>query len=228
MMQSSAEEKTVFSCALNEDVEGLNFLSQRSSIQENKHLENILWEKDEVGRHALFTACTLGLTTVVRELVQNGADVNEVTARGYSPLHFSAMWGHLDTLKVLVELNADVQVCNFRGEKAVDVARRYEKVDCAEYLAWSEAKHSLQTFIQDVRTIVADQEKIQGKLNKEEKNLCINTCSGKSDWINNIKNATTQDFIEQKKLMEDVLMPILLKLNSHTASEATVRRVKNI
>ncbi len=59
---------------------------------------------------------------------------------GYSALHFSAMWGQLDTLKTLVELNADFQAVNFRGEKAVDVARRYNKLDCAEYLAWAGEK----------------------------------------------------------------------------------------
>lgn len=105
------------------------------------------------------------------------------------------MWGQLDTLKTLVELNADFQAVNFRGEKAVDVARRYDKLDCAEYLAWAgekvkhfstesnlvmikadddfflltEAKQSLQALIQDVRDIIADPEKVQGKLNKEDK-----------------------------------------------------------
>lgn len=59
---------------------------------------------------------------------------------GYSPLHCSAMWGQLDTLKTLVELNADFQATNFRGEKAVDVARRYDKLDCVEYLAWAGEK----------------------------------------------------------------------------------------
>lgn len=106
------------------------------------------------------------------------------------------MWGQLDTLKTLVELNADFQAVSFRGEKAVDVAWRYDKLDCAEYLAWAgekvkhfstesnlvmikadydffflltEAKQSLQALIQDVRDIIADPEKVQGKLNKEDK-----------------------------------------------------------
>lgn len=45
------------------------------------------------------------------------------------------MWGQLDTLKTLVELSADLQATNFQGEKAVDVARRYDKLDCVEFLA---------------------------------------------------------------------------------------------
>ncbi|KAG1934766.1 ankyrin repeat domain-containing protein [Pimephales promelas] len=132
----SAEEKTVLLCALDGDVEGL----KRLLATDSKLPENILWEKDEVGRNALFAACTLGRSDIVRELVQNGASVNEFTARGYSPLHCSALWGQLDTLKTLVELNADFQATNFRGEKAVDVAGRYDKLDCAEYLAWAGEK----------------------------------------------------------------------------------------
>ncbi|XP_043076225.1 ankyrin repeat domain-containing protein 45 [Puntigrus tetrazona] len=220
----STEEKTVLLCALDDDVEGLKSLLERKSADETQQSDNILWEKDEVGRNALFAACTFGRSDIVRELVQNGADVNELTARGYSPLHYSAMWGQLDTLKTLLELNADFQAVNFRGEKAVDVAQRYDKLDCAEYLAWAEAKLSLQALIQHVRDIVTDPEKVQGKLNKEDKNTCINTCSAKSDWIHNTKSATVQDFIEQKKHLEDVLGPILLKLN--TQSEATTKTRK--
>lgn len=44
--------------------------------------------------------------------------------------------------------------------------------------------------------------------------MFINICSAKSDWIHNTKSATVQDFIEQKKHLEDVLEPIMLKLNT--------------
>lgn len=44
--------------------------------------------------------------------------------------------------------------------------------------------------------------------------MCINICSSKSNWIHNTKNATIQDFIEQEKHLEDILAPILLKLNT--------------
>uniref|UniRef100_A0A672NL37 Ankyrin repeat domain-containing protein 45-like n=2 Tax=Sinocyclocheilus grahami TaxID=75366 RepID=A0A672NL37_SINGR len=223
-MLRSTEEKTVLLCALDDDVQGLKSILESKSGNESQQSENVLWEKDEVGRNALFAACTFGRSGIVRELVQNDADVNELTARGYSPLHYSAMWGQLDTLKTLVELNADFQAVNFRGEKAVDVARRYDKLDCAEYLAWAEAKQSLQALIQDVRDIIADPEKVQGKLNKEDKTMFINICSAKSDWIHNTKNATIQDFIEQKKHLENILEPILLKLN--TQSEATMKTRK--
>nr|XP_055057742.1 ankyrin repeat domain-containing protein 45 [Misgurnus anguillicaudatus] len=216
-------EKTIFSCTSEDDVEGLKSLLE-SKREDNEPSRNILWEKDEVGRSALFTACMLGRSSILRELVKNGADVNELTARGYSPLHCSAMWGQLDTLKALVELSADLQATNFQGEKAVDVARRYDKLDCVEYLALAEAKQNLQLLIIKVRETISDPEKVQGRLNKEDKNMCVNTCSTKADWIQNAKNATIQDFIEQKNHFESIVEPILLKLNTKSETPTKTRR----
>ncbi|XP_051985218.1 ankyrin repeat domain-containing protein 45 [Xyrauchen texanus] len=222
---NSVEEKTVFMCALDGDVEGIKSLLENVTPSDNGLSPNIFHEKDEVGRNALLTACMLGRSGIVRELVKSGAEVNELTVRGYTPLHCSAMWGQLDTLKTLVELKADLHSVNFRGERPVDMAQRYDKLDCAEYLAWAEAKQSLQALISEVSDTIADPEKVQGKLNKEDKNICINTCSAKSDWIQNAKNPTMQDFIEQKKHLDDVFAPILVKLN--TQSEATAKPRKH-
>lgn len=82
VIMRSAEEKTVLLCALDGDVEGLKRLLESNSATDSKQPENILWEKDEVGRNALFAACTLGRSGILSELVQNGADVKEFTARG--------------------------------------------------------------------------------------------------------------------------------------------------
>ncbi|XP_056600140.1 ankyrin repeat domain-containing protein 45 [Triplophysa dalaica] len=217
-------EKTIFSCALEDDVEGLKSLLGSNSDSDNEQSRNIMREKDEVGRSALFTACMLGRSCILRELVKNGADVNELTVRGYSPLHSSAMWGQLDTLKTLVELNADLQATNFLGEKAVDVARRYCKPDCEEYLAWADAKQDLQALINRVKETIADAEKGPGKLNKADKNICINTCSAKSDWMQSTKNATIQEFIEQKNNLESVVEPILLRLNTMSETPTKTRK----
>lgn len=81
-MMRSTEEKTVLLCALDDDLEGLTSLLESKRANDTQQSENILWEKDEVGRNALFAACTLGRSRIVRELVRNGADVNNLTARG--------------------------------------------------------------------------------------------------------------------------------------------------
>ncbi|KAJ8357317.1 hypothetical protein SKAU_G00201110 [Synaphobranchus kaupii] len=166
----------------------------------------------------------LGRCDIVRELLKYGANINEVTVRGYSTLHYAALWGHLDTVKTLVELGANLHAQNFRGEKANEVARSYSKIACAEYLSWAEAKQNLQEYITQGRDAFCD-EKAQGKLNKEEKNLFMSSCSVKADWMENTKNPSAQDFTEQKRHLENILSPLLDKLTA--PPEATAKTKKN-
>ncbi|XP_036409611.1 ankyrin repeat domain-containing protein 45 [Megalops cyprinoides] len=218
-------ENSVLSCCLSGDAEGLQRVLESKSNSDEGETVDLLSEKDDVGRNALFMACMLGRSNVVRELVKYGGNVNELTARGYSPLHCAAVWGQLDTVKTLVDLGADMHTVNFRGEKAKEVACRYSKTDCAEFLAWAEAKQDLQSYISQVRQTISDPEKVHGKLTKEEKNICMNTCSAKADWIQNAKNPSKQDFIEQKQHLEDTISPVLAKLTLQ--SEATAKHRKN-
>ncbi|XP_046872471.1 uncharacterized protein LOC124464708 isoform X4 [Hypomesus transpacificus] len=159
-----------------------------------------------------FPSCALGREAIVRELVKHGAEVNELTVRGYSPLHCSTLWGQLETVKTLVALGANMQLRNFRGERATDVASRYLKTDCAEYLNWAEAKQDLVSYITHVRDTVSDPDKVQGKLSKEDKNMCTSICTAKYDWVQTAKDPSTQEFIDQKRRIEETLSPILSKL----------------
>ena len=49
------------------------------------------------------------------------------------------MWasknGHLDIVKKMIELGADVHLTNASGETAEDIAIKAKKIDVAEYLA---------------------------------------------------------------------------------------------
>ncbi|XP_062833827.1 ankyrin repeat domain-containing protein 45 isoform X3 [Anolis carolinensis] len=98
---------------------------------------------------------------------------------GYTLLHCAAAWGQLETLKTLIDLEADIYATTFRGEKARDIACRYEKMECVEFLDWAEAKQNLRNFISQIQTTVTDPEKVLGRLNKEDKvayadiTLCI-------------------------------------------------------
>lgn len=55
-------------------------------------------------------------------------------AVGYTGLHLSASWGHLETLKALVEAGANPALKNCHEECAYDIAQRYGRTQCAEYL----------------------------------------------------------------------------------------------
>lgn len=42
--------------------------------------------------------------------------------------------------------------------------------------------------------------------------IALNSCKEKAEWVDSNPGATTQDFIEQKALLDEILGPILLKL----------------
>ncbi|XP_067109632.1 ankyrin repeat domain-containing protein 45 isoform X2 [Osmerus mordax] len=223
----SVEEHSILRYALTGDLRGLQeYLETVESltVSDRESPKYLFKEKDELGRNAFFTACALGRDDIVRELVKHGAEVNELTARGYSPLHYSTLWGQLETVKTLVALGANMQLKNFRGERAIDVASRYSKTDCAEYLNWAEAKQDLVSYISHVRDTVSDPDKVQGKLSKEDKNMCTSICTAKYDWVQTARDPSTQEFIDQKRRLEDTLSTILSKLA--ILSDATAKTIK--
>ncbi|RXM33074.1 Ankyrin repeat domain-containing protein 45 [Acipenser ruthenus] len=156
MEPKDEDTNPVLACALSGDIEGLQKWFENPEDPHHEQAIQMLQETDHVGRRVLFTACMLGRSDVVRELVRYGSDVNETTLR--------------------------------------------------------EAKQSLQMLISHIRDTIADPEKVQGKLNKEDKHTCLNTCLMKSDWIQDAKDPTIGEFVEQKKQLQDTLNPILSKL----------------
>ncbi|XP_031143373.1 ankyrin repeat domain-containing protein 45 isoform X1 [Sander lucioperca] len=208
-------QKDIFNCVLSGDLEGIKEHLEREGVTEESQERDVCGMKDEVGRNALLTACMLGRSAIGRELVRHGAQVDEQTVRGYSSLHLAACWGHLETVRTLLELGADTQAKTFRGDRPVDLARKYSRTDCADCLVLAEAKQDLVSYVAFVKDLISDPEK---NLTKEEKNICTRTCSAKSDWIQNVKNATVSDFIAHRKDIEDTLQPILCKLSAQSAT----------
>ncbi|XP_005996898.1 ankyrin repeat domain-containing protein 45 [Latimeria chalumnae] len=211
---SSPEVNPVLQCILTGDTEGLQQCFENPEDPNHEIASQQLQEQDIVGRSNLFMACMLGRSDILQELVKYGADINEVTSRGYSPLHSVAVWGHSETLRTLVELGADIQARNFQDERPKDVALRYMQTECVDILDWAEAKQALQMYISYIQGIITDPEKVQGRLNKEDRNTTMNLCHLKSDWLLNTKNPSIKDFIEQKSQLENTLQPILSKLNT--------------
>lgn len=66
-------------------------------------------------------------------LIQNTLNLY-LSNLGYSVLHRAASWGHLDCVKMLVNLGVDLQIKNVHGERAREAAARYGKQDCVDFL----------------------------------------------------------------------------------------------
>lgn len=72
---------SVYQLALAGDVPGIQSILQNER-DTNQERPDLLWEKDDIGRNALFAASMLGRSNVVRELIEQGAEVNTWTVRG--------------------------------------------------------------------------------------------------------------------------------------------------
>ncbi|XP_053186614.1 ankyrin repeat domain-containing protein 45 [Scomber japonicus] len=205
----------IFKCVLSGDLEAVRqCLGHETETEESQEDLDLFGKKDEAGRNALLAACMLGRSSIIPELLTNGAQVNEQTVRGYSSLHLAACWGHLETVRTLLDLGADTQAKTFRGETPVDLARKYSNIDCVDCLILEEAKRDLMAYVVFVKDMSSDPER---SLTKEEKNICTRACSTTSDWIQSVKNPTVSDFIAQRKDMEETLQPVLSKLSAQSA-----------
>jgi ankyrin repeat protein len=70
----------------------------------------------------------------VRYLLSVKADCNIAESNGYTPLHWAASHGNLETMKALIEAGADPTVADHQGRLPVDVAQEYGKGAHVSYL----------------------------------------------------------------------------------------------
>ncbi len=84
----------------------------------------------------LLAAAVAGRTEMVRLLISRGADVNRKwKGTQDTPLMDSAEMGHFDTAKLLIEKGADPCAKNLEEHTAEGLARKFNRVDVAQYLA---------------------------------------------------------------------------------------------
>ncbi|XP_050394644.1 ankyrin repeat domain-containing protein 45 [Patella vulgata] len=200
-------------CVLKNDVARLVKCFEDEEDEFKEGVETLLNVRNEEGKSPLDLAAMLGRIDITRELLQRGADVANNSNKGFSPIHYAAAWGRIGVLKTLVEFQVNLQQKNSHGERARETALRYNQTECMDYLDWAEAKVNLILSIKHIQEWVTDPERIQGRLNKEEKNLSVNACKEKTEWVESTVDATTQDFIQQKANIEELVGPIMQKLS---------------
>ncbi|XP_070602894.1 ankyrin repeat domain-containing protein 45 [Erythrolamprus reginae] len=210
--------------ALKGDMEEIQQIFEDAEDPDHEKANKFLMEKDILGRNLLFIICMVGQNDIIQFLAKYGVDLKDKTARGYTLLHCAAAWGQLNTLKTLVELEVDIYATTFRGENAREIANRYKQAECVEYLDWAEAKQNLRNLIFQIQATITDPEKVQGKLNKEDKTTSIKACQAKLDWLENTKEPNTQEFIDQKQQLEDIMLPVFTKLAAPRGQDPVVSK----
>nr|XP_027230724.1 protein phosphatase 1 regulatory subunit 12B-like isoform X2 [Penaeus vannamei] len=76
----------------------------------------------KTGATALHVASAKGYIKVMSLLLEAGSDINAQDLDGWTPLHAAAHWGQREAVEILAENMADMDVRNFVGQSAFDVA----------------------------------------------------------------------------------------------------------
>ena len=99
----------------------------RRGVKENVaiSIHEITWRGGSIDER-LFQASTIGRIGAVRALIAEGGDVNWVGANGLTALHYSAMNGHLEVMKLLIASGArlDAPTNDEYGVTALHMAAR--------------------------------------------------------------------------------------------------------
>ncbi|XP_042299341.1 oxysterol-binding protein-related protein 1-like isoform X3 [Sceloporus undulatus] len=82
--------------------------------------------KSNLGWTPLHLACYFGHTSVVKNLLEAGADVNVLNDMGDTPLHRAAFTGRKEVVLLLLESDADTSIVNGNGQTAKDVTHNKE------------------------------------------------------------------------------------------------------
>ena len=102
--------------------------------------------------NSLALASLLGLNSVLKGIVENGADINALGTSIGNPIHSAAFYGHLTTVKILVDLGADLNYSRPRdGGTALMIAIKQGNREIVEYLL----KMKADVTIADSRNVTA-------------------------------------------------------------------------
>ncbi|XP_015677447.1 oxysterol-binding protein-related protein 1 [Protobothrops mucrosquamatus] len=82
--------------------------------------------KSNFGWTPLHLACYFGHTSVVKDLLEAGADVNVLNDMGDTPLHRASFTGRKEVVMLLLECDADTFIVNGNGQTAKEVTHDKE------------------------------------------------------------------------------------------------------
>ncbi|HKK77649.1 MAG TPA: ankyrin repeat domain-containing protein [Saprospiraceae bacterium] len=105
--------------------------------------EDVNW-KNAIGEPLLQTAIQTKNQTIVKLLLDYGAQANALNYFDNSSLHIAADLGELDLLKTLMENGANPELENMMGETALDLARQKQHQSAIELLSdWDQMENAV-------------------------------------------------------------------------------------
>jgi hypothetical protein len=92
-------------------------------------------------RTAMMEAAGAGNTVIIKQLVEKGADINAKDYESNTPLHFACMYGHVEAVRLLIELGAkpDVQASGL-GRTPMKIAETNGHTEVVQILKDAGAK----------------------------------------------------------------------------------------
>ncbi|XP_061102121.1 cyclin-dependent kinase 4 inhibitor B [Conger conger] len=108
----------------------------------NVELVELLLQADEVDVNAVnsfgrtpLQVMMMGSTKVAKLLLDHEANPNVFdNSTGATPLHDAAREGFLETVKMLIQFDADISVKDYRGRRPIDLARETGHLKVASFL----------------------------------------------------------------------------------------------
>ncbi|XP_071107820.1 pre-mRNA splicing regulator USH1G-like [Haliotis cracherodii] len=89
---------------------------------------------DEDGMTATHWAASRGMLEALRMIVGRGGDVNKSDYLGFTALHHSARWGHVDIVSYLINWGCNLFALDNDHHSAMDLASLYEKHEVVRLL----------------------------------------------------------------------------------------------
>lgn len=109
-----------------------NWLRVKQLLDYNPELD----KPDKNGCTALDWACNWGHVETVNALIAKGANINNVSNRGYTPLHTAAANNRGEVITILLKAKADPgKVDKLYGDTPLGTAKRWKKDAAAKALA---------------------------------------------------------------------------------------------
>ena len=192
--------------AENGKAENIKFLIKRGPSNTVKFVN-----KQGIGDDAaLHKAGGKGYTSVIRTLIEAGADVNMQLCDGCTALHEAVYNKRLEMVKALIEFGADLNLKDNQGETALYVAAKLNRRKMVKTLIENGADVNIKNKDGKTAWIDADDEKIKDLidnadkiradyLKKQSKGSLLQTLSRASDnWLKKRISATMDIFRKER------------------------------